>query len=100
MRLSTLYGACEIDSLPGQSQIAICHSFFIAFHERGNGFGHRLKRKQIKALYRSNYDYALCTVAGENERQKRVLIKSRWKKLAEFVNRRSGSVTEIWGYAL
>lgn len=100
MRISTHHGACEIDSLPGQSQIAICHSFFIANFKRGNGKGHQLKFKQMKALYRAQYDYALCTVAGDNERQKHVLSKSRWKKLAEFANRRSGGVTEIWGYAL
>lgn len=100
MRISTIHGACEIDSLPGQSQIAICHSLFVSGHARGKGAGHLLKRKQIKELYRLQYDYAMCTVAGDNERQKRILTQAGWKILVEFSNRRSVAVTEIWGYAL
>ncbi len=100
MRIATKVGACQIDSLPGQSQIGICHSFFVEHGMRGAGEGHRLKKKQLKALYRARYDFALCTVAAGNFRQKAILEKQGWKKLADFWNSRSSEFTEIWGYEL
>lgn len=90
-------GAFEIDSLHGQSQVAICHSFFVYEHARGNGKAHDLKLKQQQALDQALYDFAICTVAAGNAAQKKVLVKAGWKKLSEFPNRRSCEITELWG---
>lgn len=100
MRIATKVGACQIDSLPGQSQIAICHSFFVSHGRRGLGEGGRLKKKQLKALYKANYDFALCTVAQGNCAQKKILKKQGWAMLTIFWNTRSSEITEIWGYEL
>jgi len=91
------HGAFEITSLPGQSQVAICHSFFVTEAKRGQGRGKVLKAEQRRALRALHYDFALCTVAAANSAQKRVLEAEGWQKLSEFRNRRSSETTEVWG---
>lgn len=95
-RFATPFGAFEIDSLPGQSQVAVCHSFVVPEAFRNKGYGHRLKGQQEIELDAQHYDFALCTVAAGNERQKRVLTKAGWRFLADFRNRRSCETTELW----
>jgi RimJ/RimL family protein N-acetyltransferase len=90
-------GAFEITSLPGQSQVAICHGFFINELQRGRGQGKVLKALQKRALRTLHYDFAVCTVAAGNEAQKKCLESAGWAKLTEFRNRRSSETTEIWG---
>lgn len=99
-RHSNALGAFEISSLPGQCQVAVCHSFFVRESERGKGAAHRLKAKQCAELRLHNYDFAVCTVASGNTAQKRVLERAGWKKLDEFTNTRSSETTEVWGFAL
>ena len=38
--------AFEIDSLPSQCQVAICHGFFVAPASRGKGVAHQAKKAQ------------------------------------------------------
>lgn len=90
------FGAFEIDSLPGQSQVAVCHSFVVPEDRRGQGHGHRLKHLQEIELDLQHYDLAICTVAATNQRQKSILAKAGWKRIAAFRNRRSCEITEIW----
>lgn len=90
-------GAFEITSLPGQSQVAVCHSLFVLDHQRGHGHGHSLKASQRHILQALHYDYAICTVAAENAAQIEILRQAGWQKLAEFKNRRSCETTELWG---
>lgn len=98
-RYTNSHGAFEISSLPGQSQIAVCHSLFIHERERGQGHAHTLKAQQRHTLSALHYDYAICTVASGNAAQKTVLEQAGWKKLAEFRNHRSCETTELWGVA-
>jgi len=95
-RFSTRHGAYEISSLPGQSQVAVCHSFVVPEGLRNKGYGHALKAQQAIELDTQHYDLALCTVAADNERQKRVLAKAGWRRLTQFHNRRSCETTELW----
>ena len=90
-------GAFEITSLPGQPQVAICHSFFVRHGLRGHGKGHEIKAQQRHTLQALHYDYAVCTVAAENLAQQAILTQGGWQKLTEFKNHRSNEVTEIWG---
>ena len=98
-RIVTPQGACEISSLPGQGQVAVCHNFFIRDDQRGQGHAHTLKSTQRLALQAMHYDYAIVTVASGNAAEKAVLAQSGWQKLTEFRNRRSSETTEMWGYA-
>lgn len=95
-RYSNPFGAFEIDSLPGQSQVAVCHSFVVPEALRGQGHAHRLKTLQKIELDIQHYDLALCTVAAGNARQKRVLERAGWQPLTSFRNRRSSETTELW----
>lgn len=89
--------AFEIDSLPSQPQVAICHGFFVASAARGKGCAHQAKRAQEEILRGLAYDYALCTVMASNHAQKRVLEKAGWRYLDEFRSDRQDALVEIWG---
>lgn len=99
-RHNTPVGSFQIDSMPSQTQVALCHGFFVAEDHRGKGQGHALKQHQANVLRQGNYDYALCTVAGGNTAQKKVLGAAGWVRLTTFRNRRSSETTEIWGWAI
>lgn len=96
-RFSVGSGAFEVDSLPSQPQVAICHGFFVAPSARGQGFSHQLKKAQAEILKGLAYDYAICTVMASNEAQKRVLEKAGWAPLAGFYSARQDAQIEIWG---
>ena len=96
-RYATDYGAFEIDPMPGQPQVALCHSFFVLPDRRGQGLAHALKEMQNCALKQLGYNMALCTVSAGNAAQKRVLTKSGWRRMDGFSNRRIGGDTEVWG---
>lgn len=96
-RYATSDGAFELDSMPGQSQVAVCHSFMIRDDARGVGKAHQLKAFQKKVLQCHQYDFAICSISAGNAAQRRVLETAGWKKLSEFRNKRSCETTEIWG---
>lgn len=89
--------AFEIDSLPSQCQVAICHGFFVAPASRGKGIAHQAKKAQAEILKGLAYDYAICTVMADNGAQKHVLEKAGWARIAEFHSARQDARIEIWG---
>lgn len=98
MRHTTLHGAYEIADMPGQPQLALCHSLFVVEHARGQGHGRALKQHQGQVLMQQHYDFALCTVAGNNARQQAVLRHAGWAPMAAFPNSRLGGETLIYGF--
>lgn len=98
MRYATPYGFFSITPMPGQPMVAICHSFGVPEPLRGQGYGHQLKAAQNAKLAEMLFDYAICTVAAANEKQKRVLTRGGWKFLTAFRNTRSCEMTEQWGW--
>ena len=89
--------AFEIDSLPSQCQVAICHGFFVAPEARGMGHAHLAKQEQAEILKGLAYDYAICTVMADNTAQKHVLEKAGWIPLDQFYSARQDTRIEIWG---
>lgn len=101
MRYSIGYVFGEVDSLPGCSQIAVSHSVFTPKEFRGTGEGTRAGRIKDNNLFQFyGYDYALCTVASSNETEKRSLIQRGWKRLDNFMSRKTDHPVEIWGKSL
>lgn len=100
MRHCLDYGAFEVDSLPGNSQVAICHHFLVLKQNRGKGYGHNLKVWQEQVLNKHHYGYAIATVAAHNTAQIKCMEKSGWKLLDTFWNERHGEMTTIWGKRL
>lgn len=96
-RHTTFAGTFQVDSMPQQPQLALCHGFFVPLRQRGRKFAHQLKKQQMQFLDGENFDYALCTVDGANAAQLAVLTKAGWQQLAEFANTRTGGRTQIWG---
>ncbi|WP_288073977.1 GNAT family N-acetyltransferase [Pseudomonas sp.] len=99
-RFATHYGAYEIDSVPGQPQIAHCHSLFVKREHRGRGHGTALKAHQMNTLRELGYDYATCTTDGSNERQRAVLERAGWSLLQNIPNGRTGGITQLWGWVV
>ena len=96
-RHATPYGAFNIEPMPSQPQIGLCHGFFVDHALRGRGLGHELKRTQHDALADGYYDYAICTCDSANTAQQRVLTVAGWQLLDHFENSRTGGKTQIWG---
>lgn len=96
-RFATEDGAFEIDSLPSQCQVGICHGFYVNPDKRGQGLAHALKQEQNEVLSGLGYDYGLCTVAESNWAQKAVLEKAGWRFLDNFSSSRQNECIEIWG---
>jgi len=96
MRFANKHGACEIDTVPGCSQLAISHYVFIRPENRGQGEGqknHDLRLKRMKDLL---YDCVICTVDYSNLAQKHILEKFGWKNCHSFFNQKTGHTVEIW----
>lgn len=96
-RHTTFAGTFQVDSMPQQPQLALCHGFFVPMRQRGRKLAHKLKLQQMQYLAGENFDYAVCTVDGANAAQQAVLTKAGWSMLAEFNNTRTGGKTQIWG---
>lgn len=99
-RYATPYGAYEIDSVPGQSQIAHCHSLFVKREHRGKGHGTALKAHQMNVLRELGYNYATCTIDAQNDRQRAVLEKAGWVHLSNISNSRTDGITQLWGWSV
>lgn len=96
MRFCNDIGAFEIDSLPSQVQVAICHGFFVHEHKRGKGYAIALHAIQLKELRNLGYDYAIATVSGVNPAQSKAIANAGWTLTNTFYNRRIGQKTEVW----
>lgn len=91
----------EIDSLPGCSQVAVSHSVFTPKEFRGNGLGTKVGKMRDEKLYAVvGYDYVICTVAASNDTEKRCLITRGYKRLDNFMSRKTDHAVEIWGKSL
>lgn len=97
-RYATEHGVYEIDSIPGQSQIAHCHSLHIKREHRGKGYGHALKAHQMRTLIELGYNYATCTTDASNAIQRHILEKAGWRLLQNIPNNKTGSTTQLWGW--
>ena len=97
-RFATKDGAFEIDSLPSQCQVGICHGFYVNPDKRGQGAAHGLKQYQNDCITGLGYNYAICTVVATNMAQKRVLARHGWLKLTDFYSERQDEDVEIWGH--
>jgi RimJ/RimL family protein N-acetyltransferase len=96
MRFCNDIGVFEIDSLPSQVQVGVCHGFFVHEHKRGQGLASVLHARQIKELRDLGYDYAICTVSGENPAQSKAIKNAGWTLTNTFFNRRICQKTEVW----
>lgn len=97
---SNIFGACELDSIPGCSQLAISHGVFVLPTYRGAGLGaanHKLRLDRARQLH---YDCVIATVDAANEKEKRNLLEHGWTKLHSFKNSKTEHTVEIWGINL
>jgi RimJ/RimL family protein N-acetyltransferase len=96
MRFSNEYGFCEINSIPGCTQLAIFNHAFIYKEHRGKGHGldnHKLRLKRAKQM---GYDCAMCTVRAGNEAQIAILRSNGWTRVFEFHNIETEHDVQVW----
>lgn len=96
-RHTTFAGTFQVDSMPQQPQLALCHGFFVPMRQRGRKLAHKLKLQQMQYLAGENFDFAVATVDGANIAMQKVMEGAGWQRLAEFPNSRTGGSTQIWG---
>lgn len=96
-RFATFYGCYEIDSLPSQVGVAICHGFEVFPEYRGQGMAAKLKAHQMETLQSLGYRFAQCTVVADNSRQTSTLKRAGWEQMARFYSTRQAKHVEIWG---
>jgi len=96
MRFGTDIGCFEIDTMPSQVQVAICHGFFLYEHKRGQGLAAVLHVQQLTRLIEQGYDFAICTVSGENPAQSRAIEKAGWTLVHTFYNARQSTQSQVW----
>lgn len=96
-RFATKFGCYEIDSLPSQVGVAICHGFEVFPEYRGKGYAKELKQHQMNTLKSLGYRFAQCTVVADNARQIATLESAGWKRMGNFFSTRQGKKVEIWG---
>lgn len=100
MRFAHNSGAYHIEPAPSQPQLAHCHGFYVDHDKRRQGLGSVLKAQQMRTLSQLGYDFAICTVDGQNQAQITILQQAGWNVLAEFDNRKTGGITQVWGCAV
>ena len=96
-RYATRFGCYEINSLPSQVGVAICHGFEVFPQHRGKKLAKALKAHQMATLCDLGYRFAQCTVVADNIKQIRALTASGWHQMARFYSTRQGKHVEIWG---
>lgn len=98
MRYACKYGFFEIDSMPNQPSLALCHSFVVYEEYRGRGHGAELKQRQEDVLIDSGYTAAICTVQSSNTAQLKILNRFNWRQIDLFQDARNGQTvfTYMW----
>jgi len=97
MRFANQYGAGEVDNLPGCTQVAVNHSFFIYPKYRGKGIGSKNHEARLKRLAEMGYDYVICTVNTKNSAQVKILVKHGWSKLSMFTSSKTENSVAVYG---
>ena len=89
MRYSCEFGFFEIDSMPNQPLMALCHSFTVYEKNRGKGLGYKLKQYQHDVLEVNGFVSAVCTVRSTNIAEIKILNACGWYEVAKFFDNRN-----------
>lgn len=100
MRYPNVFGAGEIDSLPGCSQIAVIHSAFVDPEMRNKGYGRSNNTERLNKCHDLGYDMALCTVDLSNKNQLKILKKNGWMILTKFKSRKTGHTVGVFAHGI
>jgi hypothetical protein len=96
MRFANQYGTCQIDDLPGCSQVAVSHSVFVLPKYRNMGKGYENSVLRNTRMREMLYDAAICTVDETNEREIKCLLSENWHKVHVFLSSKTGHTVGIW----
>jgi len=97
MRLNHDGVISHIDSLPGSQQIAVFNYVFLKANLRGKGKGNAAHKKRLQTAKDLGYDYALCTVVGNNAVELHILQSNGWTKLSQFTSSKTNHDVQLWG---
>lgn len=95
-RFANEYGFCELNTLPGCSQVCVSNNAFVYEAFRGKGLGsknHKLRLKRMKEL---GYDAAIATVVKGNVREEKILMANGWREVFEFKSKVTGNYVGLW----
>lgn len=90
----------RIDDLPGNGQVAVFNYVFTPSNNRGRGSGRIAHEARLDEARRLGYDYAICTMDSDNEIQRKILVRFKWKFLFSFMSSRTGHIVSMFGKEL
>src|SRR5688572_26950384 len=95
MRIVSHEVSSEIDTLPGNSSVAVFHSA-TNFGERGKGNGTLVHSECLTLVREFGYQFAICTTDASNEPEIKILQKFGWTEVTRFVSKRTGYTVILW----
>lgn len=96
MRFSNEYGTCQIDDLPGCSQVAVSHSVFILPKFRKKGLGSYNSKLRMERIENLKYNVAICTVDDSNGVEIATLNRQGWRKVWTFESSKTKHFVGVW----
>lgn len=96
MRFSNEFGFCELNPLPGCSQMVVSNHAFVYPNHRGKGHGSQNHKLRLLRAGAMGYDAIMCTVRNDNEAQIAILEKNKWKHVFGFFNTETGHQLRVY----
>lgn len=93
---SWVWVSYSLSPLPGCCGVVVSHNAYVSCNVEGYGLGDYFHKERLGLMKDLGYSCSLCTVTGQNEKQKHILTKNGWNKVDEFVNSRTKNTVEIW----
>ena len=100
MRFADRYGFYELNPFPGCNQICVSNHAFIHRGYRGEGRGQIQHQQRLVKAKELGYNFIVCTVKTDNVKEKHILEKYGWQRMACFFNTETENEIEIWGRQL
>lgn len=91
-----IWTSYTLTTLPGCCGVVVSTNAFVNVNAQGKGLGDYFHKERLELMEELGYSCGLCTVTSENWKEIQILKKNDWKKVHDFLNKRTGNTVEIW----
>ena len=93
---SSMWQEHSLSQLPGCCGVVVSHNSYIARDLRGYGLGDYFHKERLKSAKAQGYSCIMATTVSTNLAEIHILEKNGWKKVHEFVNKRTNNTVQVW----